>query len=41
VVPINVGEITLRGLGCLAESLADEVTLADGVAHREILAGLT
>ena len=35
---VDVGEIALRGIGCSAESLADKLALADGVAHREILA---
>ena len=37
-VRVNVSQITLRGLSCSAESLADKLTLADRVAHREILA---
>ncbi len=41
MILVNVSEITLRGLGRPAESLADELPLANGVAHREILVRAT
>src|SRR5439155_16877133 len=40
-IGVNVSQITLRGLGRPIESLSDELTLAEGVAHAGMLARVT